>query len=181
MEAAEKMQRETEIEDQPGGAAGAAVEGIASAAKHTRHKGAGGFGRKGSTAALGERETSGKSGIITIAKKGISNLFGAKKKSKKTHDKFTEVPWSEMSNERRLKKIYARPELLKMKHIDVLWEDGWYRGTVTQYNSYTKEHTVEYDDGELRRFKHTRKRWKFACEKDGCKIRCTCKDDQDHD
>ena len=53
-------------------------------------------------------------------------------------------------------------EVLKGRSIDIKWQEGWYRGTVTQWNPHTGLHTIEYDDGTLCKYKMRRKLWRGA-------------------
>jgi hypothetical protein len=45
------------------------------------------------------------------------------------------------------------------KRVELEWRDRRYRGTVTRYNVATKEHTVNYDDGDIKDYNMHQRRY----------------------
>ena len=69
--------------------------------------------------------------------------------------------WDMKDHEWREYLAMNRPETLINKRIEVEWEDGYESGTITQFNRNTRKHTVQYDDGELRKYDLRRKNYRF--------------------
>ena len=69
--------------------------------------------------------------------------------------------WEKKDDEWREYLVLNRPECLINKRIEVQWEDGFEAGIITQFNRHTRKHTVQYDDGELRRYDLRRKKYRF--------------------
>ena len=69
--------------------------------------------------------------------------------------------WEKKDDEWREYLAMNRPEALIKKRIQVEWEDGFESGTITQFNRHTRQHTVQYDDGELRKYDLRRKNYRF--------------------
>ena len=69
--------------------------------------------------------------------------------------------WEKKDDEWREYLAMNRPESLIKKRIEVEWEDGFESGVITQFNRHTRKHTVQYDDGELRKYDLRRKNYRF--------------------